>query len=132
MSQLYGKSFPHMSHTGDVMDDTNKIGHHTIEAKLEKLPDRITQLYFVLSSYRSPTIGNYPNPSFKMVDKTQPDKALCSYQLGQAADSQAVIMCCISRGTQGWEVFQIGKLCDGNVDDYEPIKKSITECLLFG
>ena len=114
------------------MDDVNRKGYSRITAELEKLPAQVTQLYFVLSSSRSPNIGKFPNPCFKMVDESQPDKPLCSYQLELAAKSQAAIMCCISRGIQGWEIFQIGKLCDGNVDDYDPIKKGITECLLFG
>src|SRR5437016_90312 len=100
-----------MRHSGDKMDNTTKTGHQTITAQLDQLPAEVTQLYFVLSSFKSPTIGHFQNPSFKLVDGTQPDKPLCAYQLEQAANSQAVIMCCVSRVGQGmWQVIQIGKL----------------------
>ncbi|PKC02218.1 kinase-like protein [Rhizophagus irregularis] len=124
-------SFPHIKHSGALMDNTNKRGHQRITAKLDKLPPEITQLYFVLSSFKSPTIGHFKAPSFKLIDETQPEP-LCSYQLEQAAESQAIIICCISRVGQGmWEVIQIGKLSKGNVENYDPIEKSITECALF-
>ena len=77
-------------------------------------------------------MSRFQNPCFKLVDESQPDKPLCTYQLDQAAESQAVIMCCISRGNQGWEVIQIGKLSKGTVEDYDPIEASIRECILFG
>ena len=120
-----------MKHSGDLMDELNQKGHHFIMAELDKLSSEITQLYFVLSSYISPTIGHFTSHHFELIDKTQPDKPLCAYKLEQAADSQAVIMCCVSRVSQGWEVVQIGKLSEGNVNDYNPIEKSIHECSLF-
>jgi stress response protein SCP2 len=121
-----------MRHSSDDMDDANKRGHQNITAKLDKLPPEVTQLYFVLSSYTSPTIGHFKTPGFKLIDETQPDKPLCTYQLEQATESQAVIMCCISRVGQGmWQVIQVGKLSKGNVNDYDPIEQSIAECSLF-
>ena len=100
-------------------------------AQLDKLPAEITQLYFVLSSFKSPTIGHFPNSSYKMVDVTQPDKALCSYQLKRAANSQAVIMCCVSRDNQVWKVIEIGRLSQGSTGNYDPIEYSIAQCSLF-
>ncbi|RGB32731.1 hypothetical protein C1646_706105 [Rhizophagus diaphanus] len=132
-ASVFYPSFPHMKHSGDLMDNANKRGHQRITAKLDQLPAEVTQLYFVLSSFKSPTIGHFKTPSFKLIDETQPDKPLCSYQLEQAADSQAVIMCCVSRVGQGmWQVIQIGKLSRGNAEDYDPIEYSIGQCSLFG
>ncbi|CAG8500534.1 hypothetical protein RhiirA5_349930 [Rhizophagus irregularis] len=132
-ASVFYPSFPHMKHSGDLMDNANKRGHQRITAKLDQLPAEVTQLYFVLSSFKSPTIGHFKTPSFKLIDETQPDKPLCSYQLEQAAESQAVIMCCVSRVGQGmWQVIQIGKLSRGNAEDYDPIEYSIGQCALFG
>ncbi|CAB5384171.1 hypothetical protein RhiirA5_425570 [Rhizophagus irregularis] len=129
---IFYPSFPYMRHSGDKLDEPNKRGSQRITAKLDALPPEITQLYFVLSSSNSPTIGHFKAPGFKLIDETQPDKPLCTYQLEQAAESQAVIMCCVSRVGQGmWEVIQIGKLSNGNVEDYDPIEKSIAQCSLF-
>ncbi|RGB26110.1 hypothetical protein C1646_722017 [Rhizophagus diaphanus] len=133
MSMLYPK-FPDMRHSGDKMDEPNKKGSQRITAKLDALPPEITQLYFVLSSFKSPTIGHFKAPGFKLIDELNLINLYVSaYQLENAADSQAVIMCCVSRVGQGmWEVIQIGKLSQGNANDYDPIEKSITECALFG
>ncbi|GBB88270.1 hypothetical protein RclHR1_14800005 [Rhizophagus clarus] len=76
-TQFY-PSFPYMKHSGNLMDNKNKRGHQHIEAKLDQLPPDVTQLYFVLSTFKSPTIGHFRNPSFKMINVTQPDKPLCT------------------------------------------------------
>jgi stress response protein SCP2 len=132
-ASVYYPSFPHMRHSGDLMDNATKRGHQRITAKLDQLPAEVTQLYFVLSSFKSPTIGHFQTPSFKLTDETQPDKALCTYQLEQAANSQAVIMCCVSRVGQGmWQVIQVGRLSNGNAENYDPIEYSIAQCALFG
>ncbi|CAG8541428.1 3135_t:CDS:2 [Funneliformis mosseae] len=132
-ASVFYPSFPHMKHSGDLMDNANKRGHQQITANLDQLPAEVTQLYFILSSFKSPTIGHFQTPSFNLVDQTQPDKPLCTYQLDQAANSQAVIMCCVTRVGQGmWQVIQIGKLSNGNAENYDPIEYSIIQCGLFG
>ncbi|CAB4399014.1 unnamed protein product [Rhizophagus irregularis] len=132
MSIFYPR-FPDMKHSGDKMDEPNKKGSQRITAKLNALPPEIiTQLYFVLSTFTSPTIGHFKAPGFKLIDETQPDKPLCTYQLEKAAESQAVILCCVSRAGQGmWEVIEIGKLSRGSVHDYDSIEYSIAQCSLF-
>ncbi|CAG8677425.1 10665_t:CDS:2, partial [Acaulospora morrowiae] len=125
-ASVYYPSFPHMKHSGDEMDHANKRGHQRIVAKLDQLPPEVTQLYFVLSSWKSPTIGHFRTPTFRLYDESQPDKELCTYTIQQAANSQAVIMCCVSRAGQGmWQVIQIGRLSAGNANDYDPIEISI-------
>ncbi|RGB26111.1 hypothetical protein C1646_770842 [Rhizophagus diaphanus] len=129
---VFYPSFPHIKHSGSMIDDVNKRGHERITAKLDTLPPEVTQLYFVLSTFKSPTIGHFKAPGFKLIDETQPDKPLCTYQLEKAADSQAVIICCVSRVGQGMrEVIEIGKLSQSNVEDYDPIERSIAQCSLF-
>ncbi|CAB4433177.1 unnamed protein product [Rhizophagus irregularis] len=121
-----------MMHLGDRMDDVKKKGSQRITAKLDQLPPEVTQLYFVLSTFVSPTIGHFKTPGFKLIDETQPDKPLCTYQLEKTAESQAVILCCVSRAGQGmWEVIEIGKLSRGSVHDYDSIEYSIAQCSLF-
>ena len=86
----------------------------------------MTKLYFILSAYSSPNIGCYPNPSFKMFDPSNPDVQLCSYTIQSAATSQAVIMCVVERNDGGsWNIFEIGKLSDGNALNYLPIMNTI-------
>ncbi|CAB4437791.1 unnamed protein product [Rhizophagus irregularis] len=102
---------PNMAHSGDVMDHSNRRGHHRITANLASLPQTVTKLYFILSSWNAPNIGHFPNPSFKMFDPSKPDIQLCSYTIQSAASSQAVIMCVAAKnGYDGnWNVFEVGK-----------------------
>ncbi|RUS34794.1 TerD domain-containing protein [Jimgerdemannia flammicorona] len=118
--------FPHIKHSGDVMDDVGKRGHHEIVVDLANLPPDVRQLYFVLSSFQSPTIGHFPNPSFQMFDRDKPTEQLCSYTIANAKDHQAVILACVSRTVQGWQVAAVGRLSLGNVNDYDPIIDTIT------
>ncbi|RUP51298.1 hypothetical protein BC936DRAFT_148834, partial [Jimgerdemannia flammicorona] len=97
------------AHGADYLD-----GHHEIIADLANLPQDVQHLYFVLSAWKSPTIGHFPNPSFQMFDKEKPTKQLCQYCIEKAANSQAVILCCVSRTRQGWEVKVDGRLSAGN------------------
>lgn len=58
---------------------------------------------------------------------------MCNYTIQQAANSQAVILCCVSRAGEGmWQVIQVGKFSAGNANDYDPIEISIGECALHG
>ncbi|CAG8685872.1 hypothetical protein RhiirA5_421732 [Rhizophagus irregularis] len=121
---------PNVSHSGDIMDHVNKRGHHCITANLALMPSEITRLYFILSAYNSPNIGCFPNPSFKMYDPSDPDVQLCSYTIQSAADSQAVIMCVVERNEKdekgNWNIFEIGRLSDGNAKYYQPIMETIS------
>jgi len=118
---------PNMSHSGDVMDSVNQRGHHRITANLTSIPRNVTKLYFVLSAFRSPNIGCFPNPSFKMFDPSYPDIQLCSYTIRSATTSKAVIMCVVEKSEEGnWNIFEIGKLSDGSVWNYTPILNAIS------
>ncbi|CAJ0862678.1 6504_t:CDS:2 [Entrophospora sp. SA101] len=93
-----------ISHSGDVMDAQNKRG--------KCLPLNVTKLYFILSSWRSPNIGSFPNPSFRLYDPDKPNEQLCRYNIRMAASSQAVIMCVVSKNKIDgiWNIYEIGRL----------------------
>ncbi|CAI2171509.1 10817_t:CDS:2 [Funneliformis geosporum] len=117
---------PSMDHSGDIVNDAARRGHHRITANLAEMPSNVTKLYFVLSSWSSPNIGCFPNPSFKMYDPSNPKVQLCSYSISSAASSRAVIMCVVSKNNDGyWNVFEVGKLSDGNARNYAPINNTI-------
>ncbi|CAG8568851.1 14878_t:CDS:2 [Cetraspora pellucida] len=113
----------------DFLDGTCLI----YKAKLENLPDDVTQLYLILSSWNSPTISHFVNPSFKLYDEAKPLKCLCKYNINKAGNSRAVIMCLINRSQRGnWNVFELGKLSRGNAKDYGPIKDNINRIIDLG
>ncbi|CAG8655214.1 1090_t:CDS:2 [Acaulospora morrowiae] len=121
---------PYIKHSGDVIDEYQ--GHHKITARLNELPDNVGQLYLILSSWRSPTIGHFRNPSFKLYDEGDPEKQLLDYTINRAANSQAVIMCLINRTKGGmWSVIEVGEMSIGNAKNYDPIEKNIRRLQWF-
>ncbi|CAG8568870.1 14879_t:CDS:2, partial [Cetraspora pellucida] len=124
----------YIKHSGDVMDTIHATGHHKITAKLGELPDDVTQLYLVLSSWNSPNISHFVNPSFRLYDEENPYKQLCKYNINKANNSRAVIVCLITRSPNGsnWNVFEIGKSSRGTARDYDPIKDKINKIIDLG
>ena len=114
-----------VKHSGDVMDDEKRLGHHTINVSIKSLPAHINKLVFTLSAWNSPTISKYPHPSLRFFDAMFPDIQLCSDEMSGAANSQAIIMCCLTNRGSGWQVFSLKHLSAGNAKDYEPLQNSI-------
>ncbi|XP_052068627.1 uncharacterized protein LOC127707905 [Mytilus californianus] len=122
-----------VSHSGDMMDNRRRIGHHKINVSLKKIPSNITHLFFTLSAYNSTNIAQYPNPSLKFYDASKPGKDLCKTTFHHARNSQAVIMCSVSRNTQGhWEIFESGQLSAGNAKNYERLIHTIQQLISRG
>ncbi|CAG8440034.1 10178_t:CDS:2 [Cetraspora pellucida] len=121
----------YISHSGDDIDRNNATGHHKIQIKLDQLPPSVTQLYLILSSFKSLTIENFRNPSFKLYDEENPNKQLCEYNIHKAGKSRAVIMCLIDRSYYGgkWKVIEVGRLSEGNVMNYSPIMENIKDLI---
>ena len=119
------RGFIGVSHSGDVMDHKKCVGHHTISVQLKSLPININKLFFTLSAWNSPNISKYRNPSLRFFDAKEPNKQLCSDQMGHAAYSQAVIMCSLSKIDGVWKVFSLRTLSAGNAKDYSPLQQTI-------
>ena len=111
-----------LMHSGDLMDDQNKIGHHIIKTILSGLPPQCFKVFFTLSAWDAPTIGHFPRPTVSLRDERDPGRELCPpYQLHNAAHSQSVVMCFLQREAGGWKIFQGGRLAPGNAKDFKPL-----------
>ena len=119
-----------VNHSGDVMDDDNRLGHHTINVKLKSLPSDIDKLFFTLSAWDSPNMSKYKNPRMRFFDPREPEVELCSYQMEHAAHSQAVVLCSLSKINDGWKVISPCLLSAGNAMDYTPLKQTISERII--
>ncbi|KXJ11434.1 uncharacterized protein LOC110243697 [Exaiptasia diaphana] len=128
----HSKTCSGVRHSGDVMDDYNRKGHHTIRIKIKSLPEKINKLFFTLSAWNSPNISKYPNPSLKFFDARYPKKQLCDDSLTHAAYSQAIIMCSMCRIDGEWKVLSLKRLSDGNAKDYSPIQGTIQTLIQNG
>lgn len=122
-----------ISHSGDVMDNRKRIGHHTIHVYLKQIPSNVTHLFFTLSAWSSPNIARYPNPSLKFYEASNRAKDLCKTTFTHAGNSQAVVMCSVSKNSQGrWEIYESGKLSAGNASNYGPLKSTISNLIKTG
>ncbi|XP_078364440.1 uncharacterized protein LOC144648867 [Oculina patagonica] len=129
----YGhRVFSGVSHSGDVMDHKKSLGHHTINVKLKSLPANIDKLFFTLSAYVSPNISKFKNPSLRFFDAKEPNKQLCSDQMQNAAYSQAIIMCSLSKINGAWKVFSLRTPSAGNAINYSPLQQKISGIISQG
>ena len=119
------RGFLGVTHSGDVMDNAKRIGHHTIHVKLKSLPSSVDKLFFTLSAWSSPNISKYKNPSLRFFDAKEPNKQLCSDQMQHAAYSQAIIMCSLCKINHSWKVFSLRTLSAGNANNYSPLQQTI-------
>ena len=126
------KSCSAVQHSGDVMDNIKRLGHHTINVSIKSIPAQINKLVFTLSAWNSPNISKYPNPSLKFFELKFPDRQLCSDEMSHAAHSQAIIMCSLTKRGGGWQVFSLKHLSAGNAMNYDPLKKKIANLIKQG
>ena len=130
-----GSGVSGVCHSGDVMDDARRLGHHTINVKLKSLPAAVDKLFFTLSAWSSPNISKYKNPSLRFFDAKEPNKQLCSDQMQHAAYSQAIIMCSLcslSKINGAWKVFSLRTLSAGNAKNYGPLQQTISGIISQG
>ena len=125
-------SFTAVSHSGDVMDDAKRLGHHTINVKLKSLPATVDKLFFTLSAWNSPNISKFKHPSLRFFDAKEPNKQLCSDQMQNASYSQAIIMCSLSKIDGAWKVFSLRTPSAGNAKNYSPLQQTISGIILQG
>ena len=118
-----------VKHSGDVMDDQKCLGHHTIHVSIKSIPPHIDKLVFTLSAWNSPNISKYPNPSLRFFDANFPDKQLCSDEMSNAAFSQAIIMCSLSKREGIWQVISLKTPSAGNAKNYEALQAKTVDLI---
>lgn len=108
-----------------------KTGHQNIHVFLKKVPYNITHLYFTLSSWRSPNLSAFRNPSLKFYEAAAENINLCETTFTHALNSQAVIMCSAVRAGPKWQIFECGagSLVGGNSKCYNPIRGRIADLI---
>ena len=126
------RAFSGVTHSGDVMDDVKRLGHHTINVKLKSLPSSVDKLFFTLSAWNSPDISKYKNPSLRFFDAKEPNKQLCSDQMQHAAHSQAIIMGSLCKINHSWKVLSLRKQSAGNAKNYSPLQQTIGGLIVQG
>eukprot|EP00762_Andalucia_godoyi_P005386 ANDGO_08374.mRNA.1 hypothetical protein len=124
----------YISHSGDIMDDSKRLGHHKIQVNLQATPRDVTAMFFTLSAYNSSTIASFPTAAVSMFDARRPEDQLCEYAvLKEAGAHQGVVMCALVRVPSAradpthspWTVVALGTVSKGNAKDYGPLVQTI-------
>lgn len=125
--------FGSITHSGDILNLSRGIGHHKINVSIKSLQHDIDTLVFTLSSWRSPNISKFKNPSLRFFDENFPEQQLCSDEMEHAASSQAIIMCCLSKSKDScWKVYSLKTLSSGNAKNYKPLQQKIASLIQQG
>ncbi|XP_022093808.1 uncharacterized protein LOC110980998 [Acanthaster planci] len=123
---------PAMCHSGDLMDDYARKGHHLIKVNLHSIPSATTHLFFTLSAWNSPTVSRYPNPSLRFYEESNPGKMLCEDTIKKLNYSQAIVMGWLARHGGKWCVFSAGKASAGNAKNYSCLVSTIQGIIING
>ncbi|KAK3606152.1 hypothetical protein CHS0354_010785 [Potamilus streckersoni] len=120
-----------VKHTQEITTSGGSTGHQKIDVHLKRLPSSITHIFFTLSSWKSPNLSAFSNPSLKFFDAREIDRDLCETTIMHALNSPAVIMCSIVRTGKEWLILEYGPeaLVDGNAKQYNPIRQKIEELI---
>ena len=122
--------FGQVTHSGDVVYPSMEIGHQRIDVSIKSFQDDVDTLVFTLSSWNSPNIRKFRNPSLRFYDKRCPGKRLCSDKMKQDVGLfQAIIMCSLSKVQDTWKVYGIKTPSNGNAINYQPLKEKIEKLL---
>lgn len=130
--RMQSKTCNAVRHSGDVMDDTNRLGHHTLNVKLKSLREDVDKLFFTLSAWNCPNLSKYPKPSLRFFDARAPKDQLCSDSMQHAANSQAIIMCSLCRIEGAWKVLSLRTVSNGNAKNYDPLRGTILHMIQSG
>ena len=116
-------------HSGDVMDDLQQKGHHTINVSLRSIPSNVTHIFFTLSTWTTSSIAHFRSPSMKFYEESRPDQMLCTDEISKAGHRSAIIMCSLSRSDGRWLVHGNGTTSDGKLCCMEPLLATIQKLI---
>lgn len=107
-------------HSGDEMSDTG--GEQCLQIDLGALPFQVTDVYFVLAAFEMANLADFPNPAVGIYD-AHSRRQLTEYHLASAGESQAIVMCNLTRHYGRWVMHGMGVPSEGCVKRYEPIRE---------
>jgi stress response protein SCP2 len=105
---------PGIEHSGDSMEFSRRKGHHYIKIDLGTIDPAVTKMYFCLSTYKEESLSFFTRTSVSVYEDSHPNEILSEFNIA-AATTESVVMCCLSRYDNEWQVEQIGVGCKGKV-----------------
>eukprot|EP00931_Biecheleriopsis_adriatica_P121600 TRINITY_DN9665_c0_g4_i1.p1 TRINITY_DN9665_c0_g4~~TRINITY_DN9665_c0_g4_i1.p1 ORF type:complete len:2531 (+),score=586.30 TRINITY_DN9665_c0_g4_i1:24-7595(+) len=110
-------------------DDGKRLCKHSMGVRLDLLPERVTDLFFVLAATNSRDLAKFTNLGFKVLDADiGADLALHKGDIGQLNYEAVVVMCSIYRlGDKHWRVGSTRITCQGSPRDFKPAISKLGE-----
>lgn len=113
-------------HTGDNMTGEGEGDDEQIIVDLSALPANVTDLVFVVSSFRGDTFDQIENAFCRIVD-TPKNSEIARFQLSGGGSHTALVMARLSKGSGGWDMTAIGEPTSGRT--FQDMMPAITAAL---
>ena len=121
-----GKPAVPVRHSGDVLDQAQSMGTHTINLDLRLMPETVRCIYITVSAFADAVLSDIRLPFVEVVDEAT-GTVLCEYHMedrSRLGSSKSIIMCCIARSGPRWTVRAIGAVGQGSASDYGPLSEA--------
>eukprot|EP00873_Tetraselmis_striata_P028856 jgi/Tetstr1/449120/TSEL_036331.t1 len=126
------KQWSSIRHSGDVIDNEQGNGLHTIDIALKQLHTDVTDMFLTISGWQGVTLDKLRQPFLRIRNPDDKNKLLCQFNLGKHTQKElskyrSVIMCHMKRSGLGlteWDVTGVGELGLGAADEYRPLIQS--------
>ena len=142
-----------VQHSGEQhLDDDTRRGFQEIPINLTTMDPSVDRLFLTLSALNSPSICSFKQLSLKVYDKRYPKIMLCTEATVTENDlkktigfldiirakfsstraimtKKSLIMYCLRKTCDSWEVLSIKKLSSGNLEECQPIQKAIEKLI---
>jgi len=110
-------------------DDGKRICKHQLEVRLDLLPERVTDLFFLLAATNARDLSKFSNLGYRIVDTDiGADLARHKGDIAQLNYEAVVIMCSIYKlGDNRWRIGAMKTLCSGSPRDFKPAINKLSE-----
>lgn len=120
----------------DNVTKMEKQGVHQIHIQLDRIPDDVTDVFFVLSVFKDSEgtkFGDLVNPKAMLVDASEKRLVAQVVFNKELRKKESLIVGRMYRSEGGWDIVEVLKMSDGTATDekgYEKIIRTIkTNCL---
>eukprot|EP00929_Paragymnodinium_shiwhaense_P096501 TRINITY_DN58107_c0_g3_i1.p1 TRINITY_DN58107_c0_g3~~TRINITY_DN58107_c0_g3_i1.p1 ORF type:complete len:2786 (-),score=679.57 TRINITY_DN58107_c0_g3_i1:252-8609(-) len=119
--------FGAVRHSGDMVDSGKRCGKQVMQVRLDLLPERVSDLIFVLSTYNSRDLSKFANIRVDITD-TDTSRLFATFTTQTVTEAQGVVMCNIYRESEDglWRISAFGTATKGTSRDYRPMLRQLS------
>jgi tellurium resistance protein TerZ len=95
-------------HTGDNLTGAGQGDLESIRVDLSRVPPHVATLVFTVNSFSGQDFSQVENASCRLLDESNGDREIASYNLSGFGQHTAQIMAKLSRDGVGWSMTALG------------------------